>query len=170
MATSIVTTLRSIEESDGMRYEGNLVATNVPEPSVFCDDGLDNDGDGFIDSPADPGCADADDQSERSADLVCDDGEDNDGDTLIDYPNDLGCIDPLFTVEDPECQDGADNDDDGLIDFDGGASAGVRPRWQTAPDPQCADPWQIREASCGIGVELALLLPLLMWRWRRRRS
>ncbi len=36
-----------------MIVEGNLVATNVPGPPMFCDDGLDNDGDGLTDM-ADP--------------------------------------------------------------------------------------------------------------------
>ena len=99
---------------------------------------------------------------------LCDDGEDNDGDGLVDYPNDPGCAQPIDSLEDPACQDGSDNDTDGKIDFDGGLSA--LGYVAAAPDPQCAYGWQMRETSCGLGAELALLLPLLIWLRRRRGS
>jgi subtilisin family serine protease len=150
-------------------YEAVLAAAGGTPPAPACSDGVDNDGDGWIDAPDDPGCADADDLSERSPLLVCDDGVDNDGDTLIDYPADPGCFGPAGNVEDPQCQDGINNDDDGLIDFDGGASAGLPPEQQTDPDPQCTVAWQLREMpGCGLGFELALLLPPLMYLHRRR--
>ncbi len=47
----------------------------------LCADGIDNDGDGLSDYPADPGCADANQDFE---DPQCDDGADNDGDALVD--------------------------------------------------------------------------------------
>jgi hypothetical protein len=50
-----------------------------------CDDGLDQDGDGLIDYPDDPGCDDALDPFETSDALPCDDGIDNDGDGGIDF-------------------------------------------------------------------------------------
>ena len=131
-----------------------------------CEDGLDNDGDGLADYPFDPGCDLASDASENSSLLVCDDGDDNDGDTLIDYPNDPGCLHPASSVEEPQCQDGDDNDGDGKMDFDGGLSA---LGFVTAePDSQCTYAWQNAEASCGLGAELALLLPPLLWLWGRR--
>ncbi len=46
-----------------------------------CNDGVDNDGDGFIDAGSDPGCRDPDWFTEAPE---CDDGVDNDGDGLID--------------------------------------------------------------------------------------
>ena len=56
------------------------------------------------------------------------------------------------------------------VDFDGGLS--VLGYAATAPDPQCADePWKNKEASggCGLGFELALILPGLMSLHRKRR-
>ncbi len=67
-----------------------------------CSDGLDEDGDGLVDFPDDPGCDDAFDNSESSAALVCDNGLDDDGDQLIDYPEDDGCDDLFDTSELPE--------------------------------------------------------------------
>jgi len=62
-----------------------------------CDDGRDDDGDGAIDYPADPGCSSATDDTEDDTCPgigcpVCSDGLDNDGDGLTDYPLDLGCV------------------------------------------------------------------------------
>jgi glucose/arabinose dehydrogenase len=97
---------------------------------------------------------------------ACSDGIDNDGDTKIDYPADLGCRDLNWDIESPGCQDNVDNDGDGKIDWNGGSGGGT-------PDPQCGQPWRRLETpsqppGCGIGFELALVLPLLA-RWRRAR-
>jgi subtilisin family serine protease len=65
------------------------------------------------------------------------------------------------------CFDGADNDGDGAIDFDGAGGA---------PDADCTDPSDATEhvpttAGCGIGPELAVLLPALAaLRGRARRG
>ena len=101
----------------------------------------------------------------------CNDGLDNDGDAFIDAA-DPGCQDAASVREDPQCQDGINNDpgQDDLIDFDGGLSA--LGYVATDPDPQCVgSPWKNKERSgvCGLGAELALLLPLL-WLWRRRAT
>ena len=62
-----------------------------------CGDGRDDDGDGRIDYPADPGCVDTADDSEVDACPsgagcpACADGADNDADGRIDYPMDPGC-------------------------------------------------------------------------------
>ena len=102
----------------------------------------------------------------------CSDGLDNDGDGLIDYLDDPGCINPSYFTESPQCQDGIDNDGDGKMDYDAGLSANgfADP---AGSDPYCAGtPWVNLESlpTCGLGAELALLLPPLMWIWRRRRS
>ncbi|HPF97240.1 MAG TPA: hypothetical protein PLZ00_07470, partial [Mangrovimonas sp.] len=62
-------------------------------PVEICNDGLDNDGDGFTD------CEDNDCNCE-----ICDDGLDNDGDGFID------CEDVDCDCPETECGDGVDND------------------------------------------------------------
>lgn len=62
----------------------------VVAPVLVCSDGQDNDGDGLIDFPNDPGCSSADDQDESDP-KHCSDGKDNDGDGLVDFAEDKGC-------------------------------------------------------------------------------
>jgi hypothetical protein len=61
-----------------------------------CDDGFDNDGDGWVDALMDPGCRDP---AWSLEDPKCDDGLDNDGDGFIDWDG-FGSGDP-----DPHCVD-----------------------------------------------------------------
>ncbi len=100
---------------------------------------------------------------------ACSNGLDDDGDGLADHPSDPGCQGPMSSLENPRCQDGVDNDGDGKIDFDGGASLnGGTPL--TPPDPHCPTAYRNFEAkaSCGLGFEVALLLPPLMALRRRK--
>jgi hypothetical protein len=167
--------------ADLSRYITQIQATlQVPA----CDDGIDQDGDGLVDHPDDPGCDDRDDPFETSDALLCDDGIDNDGDGGIDFDpltfddpgdettppagdGDPGCGSPTSGTESPRCQDGIDNDGDGTLDYDGGLSAlGYQ---AMVPDSHCATPQNGESPSCGLGVELALLLPPLVWMLGRRR-
>ena len=92
-----------------------------------CSDGKDNDGDGMIDFPDDPGCVSPMDDSEDSPPSPqCADGRDNDNDGKTDFPNDPGCFAPNQDDETddcpngpmcPQCANGIDDDGNGLIDF-----------------------------------------------------
>lgn len=132
-------------------HPGYVVSQSCPSaPEPACSNGSDDDGDGRADFPADPGCADAGDASERSAAFVCDNDLDDDGDGLTDFPADPGCAEPIATLENPKCNDGIDNDLDGGTDFDG-----------SPPDAQCNVAWKNRETaggSCGLGAEIVLAL------------
>ncbi len=147
---------------------------------------------GPLGESADPGCADASDLSERDPTLACDDGADNDDDGRFDFDpvtfsdpgdqhtlpsgsGDPGCFNPSWFIENPQCQDGVNNDpaqdpDPGQIDYDAGLfSNGIAD--PNGPDPQCAGtPWKNKEHTdtCGLGSELALLLPPLIWLSLRR--
>jgi hypothetical protein len=147
--------------------------------SASCNDGVDNDGDGFADfAGGDPGCYFAGDASERSPLLPCDDGIDNDGDGRIDFradaSGDLGCAAPSGVREDPQCQDGIDNDGVVGTDFDGGESVlGAGSGDPDGADPQCSAPSTGRESagsSCGLGFELVPALLLMAPLARRRRA
>ncbi|MEZ4431020.1 MAG: hypothetical protein R3F65_01315 [bacterium] len=86
-----------------------------------CADGLDNDGDGRVDYPNEPGCETPVDDDEQDPDVLpaCADGADNDFDFAIDYPADPNCASAADTDENspPQCSDGRDNDGDGLVDL-----------------------------------------------------
>jgi beta-glucosidase len=93
--------------------------------------------------------------SELSAAFACDDGVDNDGDGFIDYPDDPGCPFSDATIENPQCDDGVDNDGNGFTDFADSKCQPSWPYWETPP--------------CGLGAELALVLPLISLAASRRR-
>jgi hypothetical protein len=84
-----------------------LVARTQVENQVvkpLCDDGVDNDRDGFVDfSGGDPGCASAADASEKSTSHECDDGIDNDLDGDIDFRASAFGVADLFASRDQEC-------------------------------------------------------------------
>lgn len=87
-----------------------------------CNDGIDNDGDGYVDWNGaagirpDPGClGNPYHMTERCSSAetgcpACDNGEDDDADSTTDYPNDRGCTSPAdedefdITIETPYCE------------------------------------------------------------------
>lgn len=101
--------------------------TRAKHPSLPCDDGLDNDGDGYYDynplaTTGDPGCSSPSDTSEKDDFPMypCDDGIDNDGDGLVDFPDDTGCgsvSDGDEVTSSSECDNGTDDDGDGYVDY-----------------------------------------------------
>jgi RTX calcium-binding nonapeptide repeat (4 copies) len=123
--------------------------SNTPE----CSDGLDNDGDGKIDTGAggDPGCPNAaDNREQEDAPPECSDGEDNDGDGKTDFAGgDAGCSSAADLDEGSEgqslvaeCSDGLDNDFDGQTDFSGGdpgCAGSSDNREEDDRQPQCSD-------------------------------
>ena len=116
---------------DLFQYRDDILGV-IDQPD--CDDGLDDDGDGLTDYPADPGCSSPTDTSERELTLACDNGLDDDGDGTIDL-GDAGCTDPADTSERGavmQCDNGIDDDSDLLFDF--------------PDDPGCLHPTQIIEA------------------------
>jgi len=79
---------------DGAANRGGAFALMVePVPLAACRNGLDDDGDGRVDYPSDPGCTQPLDRDEADPDPLpaCADDQDNDGDGLVDYPLDIGC-------------------------------------------------------------------------------
>lgn len=90
-----------------------------------CNDGIDNDGDFFVDFPADQGCTSLLDVTEDPFNpglTQCSDGLDNDNDAVIDL-NDPDCINQAdnsennFNIGFTQCSDTIDNDGDLLIDL-----------------------------------------------------
>lgn len=176
----------------------------LPEPTTAaCDNGIDDDGDGVADFPADPGCADSSDSSERGT-AACDDGFDDDADGLADFPADPGCENPSDLSErgTAVCDNGIDEDSDGLADFpadagcldlnddselstvqcdnglDDDRDGKIDWRGDGSGDPDCVSladtiedqfPWSWTW-GCGMGPELAALLPALLWLRRRAKA
>lgn len=66
-----------------------------------CLDGVDNDMDGKIDYPVDPGCVDPadNDETDPATAPVCSNGNDDDSDGMTDYPADFGCAAASGTTE-----------------------------------------------------------------------
>ncbi|HEV8359354.1 MAG TPA: thrombospondin type 3 repeat-containing protein [Candidatus Thermoplasmatota archaeon] len=107
-----------------------------------CNDNRDNDEDGLVDFPADPGCTSDNDNDETNP--QCNDGEDNDGDNLTDFPADPGCSDAGDNDETnapTQCSDGLDNDDDTFVDFpaDADCTNGGDDNESPTPDTACGD-------------------------------
>ncbi len=133
----------------GAAPDGALPAADLgPDaaPRAACEDGVDNDGDGQVDFPADPGCDASSDDDEQDPPTECADGLDNDGDGRIDV-YDSDCTGPDDAVErgpdrDTACANGLDDDADGWIDFPadpGCVAAGHNSEVDPSPAPACAN-------------------------------
>ncbi len=102
---------------DLYQYRDQILSViNQPE----CSNNLDDDGDGFVDYFADPGCWSLTDATETNPSLICDNGIDDDGDGFTDFPSDTGCENSWESDEQTplhECDNGIDDDNDSMIDF-----------------------------------------------------
>jgi DNA-binding beta-propeller fold protein YncE len=130
---------RAADSFEGDPTRAALLSVRFDTTPTECNDGFDNDGDGLSDF------------------------FDLDGDGISDPPGDPGCSSPSAPKEDPQCDDNVDNDGDGLVDWDGDPEGlGDGP---AGVDIQCTGkPASDREArKCGLGFELALLLPSIVW-------
>ncbi|MCB9529296.1 MAG: hypothetical protein H6701_13095 [Myxococcales bacterium] len=123
---------------DGFNAAAGVVPLGITaDEAGFCEDAVDNDGDGRVDC-ADPDCAaECPVVSERG---LCGGGVDDDGDGLVDCA-DPDCADDALCLPavEGDCDDGLDADRDGDVD---------------CADEDCADDPACRvaaEANCGDG-------------------
>ena len=139
------------------------------QTNTSCADGIDNDKDGLVDHPSDPGCSGTADTAETDPALPCDDGIDNDADALADIVSDGGMGDPgcasgTSPAENPQCDDSVDNDGDGKIDWDGNLE--VFPA-----DPGCggvgSNVSELPEPGLTSGLVSGVLLLAVLRRYRR---
>jgi hypothetical protein len=80
---------------DSVTGQGGQVRLTVEErPLAECLNGIDDNGDGTVDYPEDPGCESPIDRSEELVGdpPACSNGMDDDGDMLTDFPADRGCV------------------------------------------------------------------------------
>jgi hypothetical protein len=134
----VTATVQAATELESLQSTAVVVAGVGGESP--CSDGKDNDGDGKIDFPNDPGCTSASDVDETDV-PQCSDGVDNDGDGKIDFPDDPGCSSYVDAVESapPACMDGIDDDGDGKTDFPADPGCASATDVSEADIPRCAD-------------------------------
>jgi hypothetical protein len=125
------------QDDRGVVGSDSLLTAGDGGTETDCDDGLDNDNDGFTDCD-DTDCAD--DPACTPTEDNCDDGVDNDNDGFTDC-DDTDCADdPACTPTEDNCDDGVDNDNDGFTDCDD---------FDCADDPACPS----IEDDCEDGVD-----------------
>ncbi|MGH0033576.1 MAG: YncE family protein [Myxococcota bacterium] len=115
----------------------------------------DRDEDGVMDGDELVALTDADNPASFPG--ACNNGLDDDGDGDIDLA-DAGCKNATWDNEAPQCNDGIDNDGNGNVDL---------------ADANCGssfDKKELKDSSCGLGAELALIGAVLMSVRRRRRQ
>lgn len=94
---------------DGASGRGGSFQLHVIEtPIEACQNQLDDDADGLIDYPFDPGCNDLQDldETDPTPAPACSNGLDDDSDLLTDFPNDFGCLAASDTNEVDVCGQG----------------------------------------------------------------
>jgi len=125
------------------------VEVDAAPPASACENGLDDDGDGRVDFPDDPGCVDAAENDETGEPPpACGNGLDDDMDGNVDFPADPGCASAADPEEGdepppPACANGIDDDQDGYTDFPGDPGCGSEfdegEENMTSALPQCSD-------------------------------
>ncbi|MFH0977908.1 MAG: hypothetical protein V1837_01265 [Candidatus Woesearchaeota archaeon] len=151
----------------------NLISGSAVKAVAQCKDGVDNDGDGRIDFPSDPGCSSKTDNSELNLNVQCDDGLDNDGDKLVDM-KDAGCASLTDNDEsncgDRVCEGGetvascpvdcgypnscSDTDGGNIIEVLGTVSGYLSNSWYSNAD-YCIDSGTIAEYYCSASTKQA---------------
>jgi uncharacterized protein YkwD len=138
-ATSSTGTVYWTQEFGTSTTGGSTPPPPPPAPSYACSNGADDDADGKVDYPADPGCTSTTDNDEYNAapppppapSYACSNGADDDGDGKVDYPADPGCTSTVDNDEynaapaptptpvptQPACSNGKDDDGDGKVDY-----------------------------------------------------
>ena len=114
MARSEVEGPLSFKKNSVVTYDVGVAL--LDEPVSQCNDGTDNDEDGYTDTD-DPDCDDGGTEEAGFGSAQCNDGTDNDGDGTIDA-EDSDCTDANDNDESYACDDGIDNDADGWTDAD----------------------------------------------------
>lgn len=117
-------TVQSTDTLGPLSFDGTVQELSISlrvlgdEERPLCDNGIDNDGDGWIGAD-DPDCADGEGyETNPTSDTECNDGIDNDGSFTLDFA-DPGCDNAWDVVEDllaDECANGTDEDGDGWTD------------------------------------------------------
>lgn len=112
-----------------------------------CRDGIDNDGDGAVDYPADFSCSSAQDNDETNPKAQCQDGIDNDGDGHTDYLGDSKCVNRQDNNESPK--DSCADTDGGIVLGTVGTVSGDDEGFSYSYTDVCLDATTLLERYCG---------------------
>jgi hypothetical protein len=107
----------------------------------------------------------------RSTSPECSDGIDNDADGEVDFPDDPGCQSAGAPFENPICDDRFDNDDDGVVDLADSDCTTAYASLEAAPASVVeTSTGMSKESLCGLGADLVLIFPPLIFLKGRRRN